>query len=149
MKHLRSITAVLATTALAAGVAAPAFAQTSTATDSSTATQPGGHHGRHGGRKLTDAQLTVVATKLGVTLDALKAAQASVKTATDATAVKETRTQKDALLATALGVSPDALRAAFASVHGTTDGTCKKGSGSTSGTTAGNYPTDTSTAAAA
>jgi hypothetical protein len=45
-------------------------------------------------------------------------------------------------------VSTDALRTAFASVHDTTDGTCKKGSGSTAGTTAGNYPTDTSTAGA-
>jgi len=69
--------------------------------------------------------------------DALKAAQAAVKTAAAATDVRETRAQRDALLAAALDVTVDALRTAFNSVRGTPDGMCKPRPGSSTGSTAG------------
>ncbi len=98
-------------------------------------------------RSLTDAQLTTVATKLGTTLEALKGAQAKVKAAIAATAARETRPQKDALLAAELDVTVAPLRTAFASVRGTTDGTCKAGSGQAA-TAPGDLPADTAAAAA-
>jgi hypothetical protein len=151
MKSFRTITAVLATSALAGGLAAPVLAQSAdypTDTSATTEAHQGGKKGRHGPRKLSDAQLTTVATKLGTTLEALKAAQAAVKTATEATEARETHAQRDALLADELNVTVAQLRAAFASVRGATDGRCKGGAGA-AGTTAGTYPTDTSTTAAA
>jgi hypothetical protein len=93
-------------------------------------------------------QLTTVATRLGTTLEALTAAQATVKAATAATDARETKAQKDALLAAELNVTVAQLRAALASVRGTTDGRCKGGSGTSSATTAGNNPTDATSAAA-
>jgi hypothetical protein len=153
MKAVRNLTAVVAATALAGGgLAAPVFAR-SAADDSAASgttqsrTQESGRH--HGGRRLSDAQLTTVATALGTTLDALKAAQAKVKAAAAATDARETKAQKDALLAGELNVTVTQLRAAFASVRGATDGTCKGGRGNASGTTAGDSPADTSTSAAA
>ena len=137
MKSFRSITAVLASSALVAGAAAPvAMAQTPATYPGDSQTHRPGKKGKKKPRKLTDAQLTTVASALGTTLDALKAAMASVKAATDATEVKETKAQKDALLAAELDVTVAQLRAAFGSVRGSTDGTCKpRPSG-------GTYPTD-------
>jgi hypothetical protein len=128
MPSIRSVTATCAVSALLAGLGVPtAFAQ-DTATDPGAANpthQRHGNHKRHHRHHLTDAQLTTVATALGTTLEALKAATANVKAAVGATPEKETKAERQALLATELGVTVDALRAAFASVRGTTDGTCK------------------------
>ena len=130
MPSLRSVAATCGVGALLAGLGAPAAVAQSTTTGPGTAGATSPAHHRHGKHKrhhrhLTDAQLTTVATALGTTLEALKAAQATVKAAVDATAEKETKAERAALLAAELGVTVDALRAAFASVHGTTDGTCK------------------------
>ena len=141
MKSIRTMTAVLATTALAAGAAAPvALAQTSGTYPSDTQSQRPAKKGKKKQRKLSDAQLTKVATALGTTLEALKVAQAAVKTATDATEARETPAERDALLAAELNVTVAQLRAAFASVRGTTDGRCK-GHANTGST--GTYPSDT------
>jgi hypothetical protein len=142
MKSVRSMTAILATATLAAGAAAPvASAQTATYPTDPSGEQRSANHGKRGKKKprrLSDAQLTRVATALGTTLEALKAAQAAVKTATAATEIRETRAQHDALLAAELDVTVTQLRAAFASVRGTTDGKCKpRPSDST-----GSYPRD-------
>jgi hypothetical protein len=155
MKSLRTITAVVATAALAGGVAAPAFAQTagSYPTDSTT-TQASKHgkKGKHKQRKLSDAQLTTVATALGTTLDALKAAQAKVKAATDATDARETKAQVDALLASELGVTVDQVRTAFDGVRGGDDGRGGRGGtcngGKPASGSAGSYPTDSGTSSA-
>lgn len=150
MNSIRTITAALATTGLMAVAGAPAaMAQSSTTTDypSDTSTQTSkpagkkGHKGKKGARKLSDAQLTKVATALGTTLEALKAAQAKVKAATDATDAKETKAERDALLAPELGVTVTQLRTAFDSVRGTTDGKCK---GKGSAPASSDYPSDTS-----
>jgi len=125
MKSLRTITAVLATTALAAGAATPAFAQTSATSPGDSTTQRPAKQGKKKPRRLSDAQLTTVATALGTTLDALKAAQANAKAAAAATETRETRAEMDALLAAELDVTVAQLRAAFASVRATTDGMCK------------------------
>lgn len=150
MKSLRTITAVVATAALAGCVAAPASAQTAGSYPSDTTPMQAKKHGKRGKhkqRKLSDAQLTTVATALGTTLDALKAAQAKVKAALDATDAKETRAQADAQLASELGVTVDQLRAAFHSVRASGDGggggTCKGGKPAS-----GSYPSDSGTSAA-
>jgi hypothetical protein len=147
MMSLRTITAVVASAAVAGGgLAAPAFSQTAgtypgDASSSSQSNKPG-KRGHHGKRHLTDAQLTTVATALGTTLDGLKAAQAKVKAAVAATDAKETKAEKDGLLAAELNVTVTQLRAAFASVRGTTDGMCKGKARPSTGTGSGTYPTD-------
>ena len=55
--------------------------------------------GKKGSRRLSDAQLTTVASTLGVSLEQLKAAQVKVKAAIAATAARETRAGQDSLLA--------------------------------------------------
>ena len=147
MKSFRTITAVLATGALVAGSASPASAHpggpaADYPTDSGSASQVQKKRGKKKPRRLSDAQLTTVATALGTTLEALKAAQASVRAAAAATEIRETRAQMDALLAEALNVTVAELRAAFASVRGTTDGMCKRPG---SGTNPGTYPGDSAT----
>lgn len=161
MTTLRITLATLGSTALLAGAAAPAFAQDTAGTypsDPSSGSQTQqtqqGHrrgHGRGHGRRLSDAQLTKVASALGVTLDALKTAQAEVRAAVKATDARETRAEEDALLAQKLGVTVDELRAAFDSVRpqgGEGRGRggrvgCKGGSSSGSqGSTSGSYPSD-------
>jgi len=150
MKKFRTTTAVLASAALVGGAAAPAFAQSGdypSEPSGSTQAQRPAKKGKRGPKKLTDGQLTTVATKLGTTLEALKAAQAKVKAAVAATDATETKAERDALLAAELNVTVAQLKAAFDSVRGTTDGTCKaKGS---SGSTGGQYPTDSSTTSTA
>ena len=123
MLSIRKATVVLASGALLAAASAPAaFAQSGTADyPSDTATQSerpakSGNRAKRA-RKLTTAQLTAVATRLGVTVEALKAAQAKVKAATAATEARETKAQTDALLAAELGVTAEQVRAAFASVE--------------------------------
>jgi len=153
MPPIRTTVAILSCTALLGGLAVPAFAQDTTGTyptdsaDPSQTQKPKHKKGkRHGGR-LTDAQLTKVATKLGTTLEALKAARAEVKAAVRATEAHETRAQEDALLASKLDVTVEKLRAAFASVapargeHRGGRGGCEKPPSSTStDDTSGTYP---------
>ena len=146
MRSIRSITTTLAAVGALSLVGAPAaLAQNSTAdypTDRAGQTDGAAKKGKKKGKRaraLSDAQLTRVATALGTTLEALKAAQAEVKTALDATEERETKAERDALLAGKLDVTVEQLRAAFAGVRGTTDGTCKRGGSST-----GDYPTDSS-----
>jgi hypothetical protein len=111
-----------------------------------TTTQTQKHkRGKNHGGKLTDAQLTKVATALGTTLETLKAAQAKVKAAVKATDERETRAQEDALLASELGVSVSELRAAFASIKPARGGRGERGGGchgSQSDADGGTYPTD-------
>ena len=150
MKSIRTITAVLATGALVAGAAAPALAHGPGAgagadypSDSGSQSQPQRKRGgKKKPRRLSDAQLTRVATALGTTLDALKAAQAEVKAAAAATEARETRAQMDALLAEALNVTVAQLRDAFASVRGSTDGMCKPRPAGGGATNPGTYPGD-------
>ena len=135
MQSIRTTTAVLAASgALLAAGAPAAMAQSGTTdypsdstTNSQTAKPAKGKRGkaRRAPRRLSDAQLTRVAAALGTDLAALKAAQAKVKAAVDATDARETRAEHDALLAGELGVTVEQLRTAFASVRGTTEGKCK------------------------
>ena len=86
--------------------------------DTSTQTSKPAKRGKPGKRprRLTSAQLSAVAAKLGVSVDALKAAQTKAKAAADATDARETPAQMDELLATLLGVTAAQVREAFASV---------------------------------
>lgn len=147
MPSVRTTIAVLSSTALLGAVAGPALAQDGSGTYPSDSTTQAAKKGKRGG-KLTDAQLTTVATKLGTTLEALKAAQAKVKAAVKATEARETKAEQDALLAEELGVTVSELRAAFASVRPARgerrgDGRLcdKPASGSADGTS-GSYPSD-------
>ncbi len=162
MSHLRLTLAVLSSAALLGGAAAgPAAAQDTAGTypTGPTSGPAGGHghgpggrgHRRGGPRKLSDAQLTTIATQLGTTLDALKAAIAKVDAAVKASPERETKAQRDALLATELGVSTDALTAAFEAARpapGGGDGTgpgrgACKGKPKEDDDAAGTYPTAT------
>ena len=151
MRSIRTITAFVVTGALVAGGASPAFAHGPGAgagtgadypSDAGSQSQTQRKRAKKKPRRLSDAQLTRVATALGTTLDALKAAQAEVKAAAAATEARETRAQMDALLAEALNVTVAQLRAAFASVRGSTDGTCKPRPAGGGGTSPGTYPGD-------
>lgn len=123
MPSLRSTLVVLGSTALMGSLATPAFAQEATYPSDGTPTatqgqtQKKGKRGKRRGGRLTDAQLTQVAEALGTTLEALKAAQAEVKSETAATDERETRAERDALLAGKLGVTVAELRAAFDGVR--------------------------------
>ncbi len=132
MMSIRTIAAVAAATGLLAAAGAPAAVAQSTPapahpTDSAQPGKPGkkGKHRRRGPRRLSDAQLTRVAEALGTGLAALKAAEAKVKAAVDASEARETRAERDALLAAELGVTVEKLRSAFDSVRGSAGGRCR------------------------
>lgn len=151
--NFRMTAASLGATAMLFGAAAPAFAQTTAdyPTDTSTTTtQTAKAHKGKKARKLTDAQLTTVATALGTDLATLKAAQAKVKAAVAATDAKESKGEQNALLASELGVTAAQVKAAFASVAGAggtraARGDCPaKPASGTTGTTGAtaDYPAD-------
>ena len=146
MTSIRNLTAVLAASGALLAAGAPAApAQSGTAggdypTDTTSQTGKKGKKGRRGPRRLSDAQLTKVATALGTDLAGLKAAMAEVKKTVDATDERETRADRDALLAAALGATVDELRAAFGSVRGASDGRCAG-----KAPASGDHPTDAGT----
>lgn len=130
---IRTKAATYGGAALLALSAAPVMAQTASA-------RAGQHHKASSKNvvtaKYTDAQLTTVATALGVSLDDLAAARTSVKSTIAGTDTRETPTQVNALLATALGgsITADQVKAAFASLK-----TASTSSGDSGSAT---YPSD-------
>ncbi|MEN0011831.1 MAG: hypothetical protein AAGC46_00600 [Solirubrobacteraceae bacterium] len=137
---IRTKAATYGGAALLALSAAPVMAQTASA-------RAGQHHKAPAKNvvtaRYTDAQLTTVATALGVSLDDLKAARTSVKATIASTDTRETPAQVNALLATALGgtITADQVTAAFASLK---TASSTSGSSSYPSDSSGSYPSDAS-----
>lgn len=103
-RNLSRIAVILGTGALVSAGGVTAYAQSTTSGDAASSTSPsmGARPHKGGPKRLTDAQLQVVAGKLGVTVDALKAAMTATRPAKPAAGTKGAGFAAD--LAAALGV---------------------------------------------